>query len=86
MFSPDPVEIARRLAIPFKKEDRPIPLGQPFDREIQLPTSTGSVKYSLVSTVQHMGSTGQLNSLFLYIKTVYLSISAQYKLAFKYKT
>ena len=54
----DPVEIERRLRIPYKKEDRPIDLSQDFDREIELPTSNGKVKYSLVATVQHLGSTG----------------------------
>ena len=56
----DPIEITRRLAIPYKKEERSINLSQDFDREIELPTSNGKLKYSLVATVQHLGSTGLL--------------------------
>ena len=55
----DPAEIARRLAIPYRKEDRPISLAQPIDREIYLPTATDRIKYSLVGTSQHYGSTGR---------------------------
>ena len=54
----DPAEIARRLAIPFRKEERPISLRHDFQRRIALPTIVGMVNYKLVATGQHLGSTG----------------------------
>ena len=55
----DEAEIRRRQAIPYKKEDRPLKLSH----VIRLPLFAGNgyVQYSLVATVQHLGSTGTIS-------------------------
>ena len=52
----DEAEIRRRQAIPYRKEDRPVQLSHVI--KLPLVSGTDSVQYSLIATVQHLGSTG----------------------------